>query len=237
MTTWIYLLLFVAPFSGGIIALQTGYKNELLLKTFLAFAGGYIFSITILNLLPIVFFLHEDNTSLLVLAGFFFQIFIGRFSEGAEHGHLHTHRHDHNMALPVGLFFSMCLHAFTEGIPLGIVSNVSKTLSVGIALHELPAAFALISILQTEHIKKNMVVLLLVVYAMMSPAGSFLGNFLQGNFSANIFNQLLAFVAGIFLYISTTILFENSDNHHFSTRKLIAVTGGVLLAILASKLG
>ena len=237
MTVWIYLLLFTAPLAGGILAMQTGYKNELLLKTFLSFAGGYIFSITILNLLPVVFISSGGYTSLLVLAGFFFQIFIGRFSEGAEHGHLHTHTHDHSMALPVGLFFSMSLHAFTEGIPLGIITGISKSLGFGIALHELPAAFALISILQTEHIKKSTVVLLLVAYAMMSPAGSFLGNFLRGNFSDIIFNHLLAFVAGIFLYISTTILFENSDNHHFSTRKLLAVTGGVILAIFASILG
>jgi zinc and cadmium transporter len=234
MTGWVYLLLFMAPFLGGVIALQTGYKNESLLKTFLAFAGGYIFSITILHLLPEAFSYSGRYTPLFVLAGFFFQIFIGRFSEGAEHGHLHTHHHNHNMALPIGLFLSMCLHAFTEGIPLGIINDINTIMSFGISLHELPAAFALMSILQTEHIKKNTVVLLLIAYALMSPAGALLGHLLRGNFSDIVFSHILAFVAGVFLYISTTILFENSDNHHFSTKKLVAVSGGVLLAILAS---
>jgi zinc transporter ZupT len=68
----------------------------------------------------------------------------------------------------------------------------------------------------------------------MSPSGALLGHLLRGNFSEMIFNHILAFVSGIFLYISTTILFENSENHHFSTRKLIAVMCGVLLAVAAS---
>jgi zinc and cadmium transporter len=232
MTVWIYIILFAAPFTGGITALQSGYKNESLLKLFLAFAGGYIFSITILHLLPEIFSHSGTSTPLLVLAGFFFQVFIGKFSEGAEHGHLHIHHHDHKMAIPVGLFLSMCLHAFTEGIPLGIMSGVSHMMSVGIALHELPAAFALMSILQTEHIKKSTVLLLLVAYACMSPCGALLGNLLRGNFPDLIFQHILAFVAGIFLYISTTILFENSENHHFSTRKLIAVLTGVMIAVI-----
>lgn len=236
MSNWIYILLFIAPFLGGLIALTTGYKNELFLKTFLAFAGGYIFSITILNIFPEVFSMHDQYTALLVLGGFFFQILIGKFSEGAEHGHLHTHKHDHSLALPVGLFLSLSLHAFTEGVPLGIISGISNTIAYGIALHELPAAFALISILKTEHINKKMVVALLVAYALMSPTGAALGSLLQFNFSDYIFNRILAFVAGMFLYISTTILFENSENHHFGTRKLIAVLCGVLIAVGASLL-
>ncbi|MEI6508022.1 MAG: ZIP family metal transporter [Bacteroidota bacterium] len=234
MSLWMYILLFAAPFIGGITALQTGYKNEILLKTFLAFAGGYIFSITILNVLPEVFVQHNSYTSLLILAGFFFQIMIGSFSEGAEHGHLHTHKHNHNLALPLGLFLSLSIHAFTEGIPLGFISGINKILVFGIALHELPAAFALMSILQTEHINKKMVLVLLTVYALMSPAGALIGNTMRFQFSEIVFNNILAFVAGIFLYISTTILFENSENHLFSFRKLIAVLGGVVLAICMS---
>lgn len=237
MSIWIYFLLFVGPFLGGMIALQTGYKNELLLKTFLAFAGGFIFSITILNVLPEVFTIKSNDASLLILAGFFFQILIGKFSEGAEHGHLHTHRHNHSTALPIGLFLSLCLHAFTEGIPLGVISEVNKVMGFGIALHELPAAFALMSILQTEHINKKLIYALLIIYALMAPAGAFIGDVLRFSFSDIIFNHILAFVAGIFLYISTTILFENSENHHFSFKKLAAVLGGVLLAVAASLFG
>jgi zinc transporter ZupT len=236
MISPLILLLFFAPFTGGIVALQSGYQNERHHKTFLAFAGGYIFSITILHVLPEVFSEGHENTALIVLAGFFFQIFISRFSDGAEHGHLHIHHHDHHTALPVGLFISMCLHAFTEGLPLGIISgakgDVNQSMAIGIALHELPAAFALMSILRSEHIKRSTIWILLAVYASMAPLGLLLSLNLSSFLPDYIFTKLLAFVAGIFLFVSTTILFENSENHQFSTRKLIAVLGGVAMAVV-----
>lgn len=229
MFNWIILLLFMAPFTGGLLAIRSGYKNENILKVFLAFAGGYIFAITILHLLPEIFSEGTSNTSIIVLAGFFFQVFISRFSDGAEHGHLHVHKHNHGMALPLGLFLSMCLHSFTEGLPLGLLRNNSMV--VGIALHELPAAFALMSILGSEHIQKKTVWLLLLTYSLMAPSGMLISSSLSDFLPDYIFTRVLAFVAGIFLYISTTILFENSENHHFSGRKLMAILAGVGLAL------
>lgn len=234
---WMLILLFGAPFLGGVLALGSGYKNEKMLRTFLAFAGGYIFSITILHVLPEVFAGHEHDIAIIVLAGFFFQVFITKLSDGAEHGHLHTHQHNHSMALPLGLFLTMCLHAFTEGLPIGFMSGSSthisaSTISLGIALHELPAAFALMSILNSEHIKKQTVWILLVVYAAMAPIAVISGQSLLLFFSQNTYQYILAFVAGTFLFISTTILFENSENHQFGGSKLMAILVGVGLALL-----
>lgn len=229
MLNWVILLLFAAPFTGGFLAIKSGYKNENILKVFLAFAGGYIFAITILHLLPEIFSDGNSNTPIIVLAGFFFQVFISRFSDGAEHGHMHVHQHNHNMALPLGLFLSMCLHSFTEGLPLGLIHN--NSMAIGIALHELPAAFALMSILGSEHIKKTTVWILLVAYALMAPSGMMISSALSSILPDYIFTRVLAFVAGIFLYISTTILFENSENHHFNERKLFAILAGVGMAL------
>lgn len=232
---WSIIILFLAPFMGGLIAHLSGYKNEKILNLFIAFAGGYIFSTIILHVLPEIFQTQESNISLVLLAGFFFQVFITRITEGAEHGHLHNHHHNHTMALPLGLFLSMCLHAFTEGIPLGLMNNqgeLATTLSIGIALHEMPAAFALVSILQTEKIQKITLWGLTLAYALMVPLGSLTSSFFSAFIPEYLFLKLLAFVAGILLYISTTILFENSTNHQFSEKKLIAILGGVLVAIL-----
>jgi zinc transporter ZupT len=237
MISWVYIVLFISPLLGGILSLYTGYRNERVLKIFLAFAGAYIFSITVLDLFPIVFAHHDHYAPMMVLLGFFFQIFISRFSEGAEHGHLHIHHHDHSMALPVGLYLSMCLHAFTEGLPLGIIGEANKVMSIGIAMHELPASFALLSILQTEHIRRRSVIILMLLYASMSPLGALTSNLLSLNLPESVFNLLLAFVSGIFVYISTTILLENSENHHFSRQKTVAVAGGILLALLAGFIG
>ncbi len=235
MINWMLVLLFAAPFLGGVIALKTGYRNEKFLRIFLAFAGGYIFSITILHLLPEIFEEHHPEMSIIVLAGFFFQVFVTRMTDGAEHGHLHNHQHTHHMALPLGLFISMCMHAFTEGLPLGLISGakgmVNQTMPIGIALHEMPAAFALISILQSEHLSKRGVWILLFVYASMAPTAVFISEALSSSVPEELFHKLLAFVAGIFLFISTTILFENTENHQFKGQKLWAILGGVAVAI------
>jgi zinc and cadmium transporter len=234
---WILILLFGAPFLGGVLALSSGYKNETMLSVFLAFAGGYIFSITILHVLPEVFAGHNHDIALIVLAGFFFQVFITKLSDGADHGHLHSHEHTHNLAMPLGLFLTMCLHAFTEGLPLGFMTGSSthitaSTMSIGIALHELPAAFALMSILRSEHIKKQTVWLLLIVYASMAPLAVVSSQSLLLFLPEDMYAWILAFVAGTFLFISTTILFENSENHQFGGSKLSAILVGVALALL-----
>jgi zinc and cadmium transporter len=105
-------------------------------------------------------------------------------------------------------------------------------MSIGIALHELPAAFALMSILQSEHIKKQTVWILLFVYASMAPLAVFSSQSLLLFLPENMYEQILAFVAGTFLFISTTILFENSENHKFGGSKLAAIMVGVGLALL-----
>jgi hypothetical protein len=43
----------------------------------------------------------------------------------------------------------------------------------------------------------------------------------------------MAMVIGIFLHISTTILFESTDGHKFSFTKIITIIIGTLLAILS----
>jgi uncharacterized membrane protein YdcZ (DUF606 family) len=43
---------------------------------------------------------------------------------------------------------------------------------------------------------------------------------------------LLAIVVGMFLHISTTIIFEASENHRFNLAKLASIFVGVTLALL-----
>jgi hypothetical protein len=43
--------------------------------------------------------------------------------------------------------------------------------------------------------------------------------------------ELMAIVIGIFMHISTTILFESEDHHRFPVGKLVAVVVGLLLGL------
>ena len=132
----------------------------------------------------------------------------------------------------------MSLHSFTEGIPVGsflINENPSfYSLMIGIIIHEIPAAFALISILKGIHIKQISLVYIGVIYSLMSLFGAGISVFAEANIDSGIFDYIMAFVIGTFLHISTTILFESSDQHHFTKQKIVAVLLGIGVATLIS---
>lgn len=232
-----YIILFSSAFLGGSLIFLI--KNDLnkKLKLLLSFSGAYLFSITVLHLLPDVYSSGDPYVGLFILAGFGFQIFLEQYSEGIEHGHIHVHKH-HGAAFPFGIMISLSLHAFLEGMPLVNISGGNDhghTLLYGIALHHIPAAFALTSVLYQSNIKKHQVILMLILFAAMTPMGSLTSNYLQsesiGTIS-NYFNYMMGIVIGIFLHISTTILFESNVDHRFNFFKIIAIIIGASLAVL-----
>lgn len=206
-------------------------ENTQRLKLILSFSGAYLFAITILHLIPEVYHDGGHNVGLFVLGGFLFQILLEQFSEGIEHGHIHRHDHAHH-AFPYGIMLSLCLHAFLEGMPLA--KGFENELLFGIALHHIPAAFALGSVLIQNKIKRNNIIAMLILFSIMSPLGYLLSNGLSNGSIGNIdqyFDRIMGVVIGIFLHISTTILFESSVDHHYNLRKMIAVLAGIGIAL------
>ena len=65
----------------------------------------------------------------------------------------------------------------------------------------------------------------------MTPLGVYSGHLFTE--LANYANEIMAIVIGIFLHISTTILFESTDGHKFSFQKILTIIVGALLAILS----
>ncbi|MNI33943.1 ZIP Zinc transporter [compost metagenome] len=128
---------------------------------------------------------------------------------------------------------SLCLHAFLEGMPLA--KEQHNELIFGISLHHIPAAFALASILMQNHFKKGSIMLYLIIFAVMAPLGFYVSVGLSNGSIGGIdayFNKIMGIVIGIFLHISTTILFESSADHKINTRKMIAVLLGIGVALI-----
>lgn len=232
METWELILLFSSAFLGGLGVFLFKSENTNRLKLVLSFSGAYLFAITVLHLMPDVYQSGESQIGLYILGGFLLQILMEQFSEGIEHGHIHKHDHDHYV-FPIGIMISLCLHAFLEGMPLA--EGQHTELVYGIALHHIPAAFALGSVLLHARQSKSRTVLLLVIFALMSPLGYFLsykiGEGTFGNIGA-YFGSIMGVVIGIFLHISTTILFESSVDHKFNLKKFVAVLAGVGIALI-----
>lgn len=232
MEIWELILLFSSAFLGGLSVFFFKSENTNRLKLVLSFSGAYLFAITVLHLMPDVYSSGDSRIGLFILGGFLLQILMEQFSEGIEHGHIHKHDHDH-YAFPIGIMISLCLHAFLEGMPLA--KGQHTELVYGIALHHIPAAFALGSVLLHARQSRAKTVVLLGIFALMSPFGYLLSFRIGEGTFGDIdiyFGSIMGVVIGIFLHISTTILFESSVDHKFNLKKLLAVLLGVGIALI-----
>src|SRR5690554_1149950 len=236
----IVAILFLSAFLSGAAVFFVKRDNTNLLKLILSFSGAYLFSITVLHLIPHVY--HAGSSSyigLWVLGGFLFQIILEQFSHGIEHGHVHKSESTAGL-FPLGILLSLCIHAFIEGMPLA--SNHQNELVFGIAIHHIPAAFALASLLVNTQLTKGRIYLFIFIFAAMTPAGFLLSKGISSGNLGNIeqhFDKMMAVVIGIFLHISTTILFESGseNHHHFNRKKMIAILIGVAAALLSLVFG
>ena len=231
MESWQLILLFGSSLLGGLGIFLFKKENSNRLKLVLSFSGAYLFAITVLHLMPDVYYSGNPQIGLFILGGFLLQIFMEQFSEGIEHGHIHKHNH-HNLVFPLGIMISLCLHAFLEGMPLA--QGQHNELVYGIALHHIPAAFALGSVLMENKLSKATISSLLILFALMSPLGYWLSFEIGQGVIGNIevyFDRIMGVVIGIFLHISTTILFESSVDHKFNLKKVVAVLLGVSIAL------
>lgn len=192
------------------------------MEVFLAFSGGFLLSITVFELLPHVFEHHSKNIGVYIMLGILLQIFLEFFSKGAEHGHIHLHSETKHF--PWILFISLSIHAFMEGFPISEENN----LLVAIIIHKVPVAIILSFFFITAGYKRATTLLFLFFFALMTPLGSFIST--HYNLVHQYEAEITAVVIGIFLHVSTTILFESSKNHKFNLSKMSAVILAVIIA-------
>ena len=223
------ILFFSALLGGGISVFLFKTIDESKLKLIISFSGSYLLAICLLHLIPEIYSGNGQDIGKYLLGGFFLQVLLEFFSGGIEHGHVHVHKGNVNV-IPMALLLSLCVHAFTEGMPIGSgMHHQHNTLLVGIVLHKMPIAFVLMAFMAEAKISRLKSIIILFVFALMAPLGVFAGTAVQGFISID---KLLAVVVGIFLHVSTTILFESSDNHRFNIQKIIIILIGASLAFL-----
>ncbi|MDF2438285.1 MAG: putative divalent heavy-metal cations transporter [Bacteroidota bacterium] len=232
-----YLFLFLSVIVSGLSVLYINISSKNL-KLLLSFSGAFLFAISVLHLIPEIYSSDTANIGAFILIGFFAQILLEFFSEGIEHGHIHIHKHDHaHHAFPYAMMIGLSIHSFLEGMPLASGTESHQSLLTGIILHNIPIAIALMTMLLQSHISKSQAIMWLVVFALITPLGSFtsyaIGANMIGGFSI-YFDRIMAVVVGIFLHISTTILFESTENHRFNFIKFVVILMGAAVAFLGS---
>lgn len=241
----LYLALPVLLTGSIFLSLKIKAKN---LRFLLAFSAAYLFTISVTHLLPECYENSNYKTvGLFILVGFFIQILLEYFSAGIEHGHVHAHSDSCKKHLPFGMIAGLYLHSLLEGLPIyqsGIIEHHAHTflstqesLVFGITIHNIPIAIAFVSLLLEHKASKIKTMFLLIGFALMAPLGCFI-SYALNSFGVQNYDGFLKLsfgvVIGIFLHISTAIMFETGENHRYNLAKIMSMIAGVFLAALIS---
>jgi zinc transporter ZupT len=232
MTILNYIILIGLIFSGGLLAFRYQSYSQKYIPLMLTFSGAYIIGITALHLIPETFQDTKINLGVWLLLGFLGQILIDNLTSGIEHGHMHILAKKNVVGK---ILFGLCIHSFIEGMSLNIGINTVHNhehgqLFWGIILHEIPASFALVSLLLLSGFSNKFTIFSLILYTFMSSFGALVTQLFP--FSAELSRILMAIIIGTFLHVATAILFEIDNGHKIKLNRLIAIFLGIFVAIL-----
>lgn len=238
---------------GLVLAFQVRINKSI--KLLLSFSGAFILALCVFHLLPEVYggISNPILCGSLILGGFLIQLLLDYISGGIEHGHIHlpeenkTHHHNrehHNhhhsedfhpvMKSPWLLMTGLCIHALIEGIPL-LYGKTGDELFMAIIFHNIPISVMLMTLFLMSGQSALKSMLALFIFSLMTPIGALLASYIfpSAQDISGLFEfGALAVVIGIFLHISTTILFENDEHHRFNFIKLITILVGFATAFL-----
>lgn len=233
------MILVAGPLTGIILNQTLRLRTSKLVGFTVVFSGSFLMGISLFGLMPELF----DNirqAGLWIVLGFLLQIVLEKYTGGLGHGHIHAHDIPRSELV---LYGGLMLHALFEGYSAGLTNYLQPhTVSgmvVGISIHEVPAAFSLSVLMQTRYKRKGNSMLLLALYALATPIGYSAGIYLHSQhlISENTSQIITAIIAGTFLHISTTIVFENSLRKREGLSKWAVILLGLLISYIACVLG
>jgi len=220
-----YLLPILAVIIGVVLATISTKKRMFNTRLLLSFSGAFLLALTLFEMLPEVYdHLDSKRAGLFIMGGILLQIVLEFFSKGAEHGHIHIHKHE--TIFPWALFISLCIHSFLEGFSI----HDHNDMVYGILIHKIPIAALISMFLLQSNYNKIQIASFLIVFAIMTPLGTLISHTV--NVVQDYAYIINAFVIGIFFHISTTILFESNEGHKFNLSKLVSIVLGVVMAYL-----
>jgi len=229
------ILLFGAVLTGSLLV--DLFRKKANFKLLLSFSGGFLLTIIFTHILPESYH-HEGNSiGYFILVGFLLQLTLEYFSKGAEHGHTHVHHNGHNF-FPLAIFVSLSIHSFIEVLPINAQGHAEAhahagTLFWGVLLHKVPEAIALKTIFNASGISKMKSWIFVGLFSLTAPMGLISGEFLLETLHINT-SWILGIAIGMFLHISTTIIFESSEGHRVNVMKLVSIIFGFGIGVLMS---
>ena len=230
----LYTVLIGTVLASGSFIFFFNKDDDRILKLLLAFSGAFLIGISFLKLVPEVFNSQAKYIGLFVMLGFLIQLVLELITEGAEHGHSHAHAEGEKVS-PFLLLTGLCIHSFLEGMPIvgAFTTGIQHTLVIGVVIHNIPISLTLMSLFLHYGLSTRRAFFFLVVFSLMTPLGSILSNIIHILTATSLtiyFNYVMAVVIGIFLHVSTSILFETEENHKYNLQKFLTICIGILVA-------
>lgn len=195
-------------------------------KDLLILSAGFLIALTVTELFPEIYKGDSHTMGLWILGGVLLQMILENLTKGFEHGHMHHTTQD---VFPAGLALGLFLHAFLEGIPLSGIDRLDAPYLLGILVHNVPISFLMGAFMLNGAGRKKGFWKIFLLFSLASPLGMLLGN----SIDAVYHHYIIALVAGVFLHISSVIIFESNKQHKMDWKKLMLVIGGIALAMLS----
>lgn len=227
MQLYLQVLLIILAVAIGAFLVDL-FKKQANFKLLLSFSGGFLLTIIFTHILPESYHDAGHSMGYFILIGFLLQVTLEYFSKGAEHGHTHVHSDQHGF-FPVAIFVSLSIHSFLEVIPV----HDHETLFWGVILHKIPEAIALKTIFNASGISKTKSWIFVGLFGLTAPLGLIFGESILTTMSIDP-SWILGIAIGMFLHISTTIIFESSEGHKINVLKLVAIILGFGIGVLVT---
>jgi zinc and cadmium transporter len=198
-------LILAASVAGGLVPLKWHGSRDRL-PFLLSLSAGLMVGAIFFHMLPEAIELMGRGASVGLLAGFLFLYVLERFMQ------IHACEGDACGVHELGMlaFIGMSIHTLTDGLALGAgMHGVTLGFSVFLAIlaHKVPSAFSLSSILAHAGYGVKKIIIMLVVFALLVPAGvvvyALLERVLPG---APLEGFFVAFACGSFIHIALSDL-------------------------------
>ncbi|MBX7149169.1 ZIP family metal transporter [bacterium] len=216
---------------SGAIPLLNRWKDDHL-HGFVSFSAGVLIAIAFVYMLPETMeHLPADKAGLCILGSFLLLFIIEKFVM------LHPCEESHCNYHTVGLtaFFGMLTHTFFDGLILGaslLVPHLAPLVFFGIMAHKIPSSFALGSILRKAGWPSVKIILFLLVFGSVIPAGAFTSHYLLESVQGPGVGIAFALSLGTFLYISTSdFLPEVHRAHNRRFHNLVFFLIGIVVMV------
>ncbi|RDI39202.1 ZIP family metal transporter [Aquicella lusitana] len=238
------VIIFLISVAAVIYPLKT--KQEIapakLLELGEALASGIFLGVAFFHLLPIsISVFHEFFDTVeypvpeaICMGGFLLLLFLERLSL-ARSFLQPTH------SIPVLLAIVLVIHALTEGAALGIGENISDSLAILIAIiaHKGAASIALCMVLMRYNQAYSRTLLIVILFALMTPIGIAAGTAVEVNTHGREFwiAAFNAFAAGTFIYMSTihqAQFHQRTEEEAYSMKEFVLFALGLIgMGVLA----